>query len=115
MIAGLLGAAISGVNLNSQRVSVAANNIANVSTPGYQPETVTATSVVSAGASPGGVQSVTRSALVDLQGVLATQPSNTDIATEFTNLILAEHAYSASLKSISVAEDMSARLLDVIG
>lgn len=120
MIAGILGAAISGVNLNSQRVSAAAKNIANVSTPGYQPEKVEATSVVTGQSpanayQPGGVQSVTRTALVDVNGVVGMQPSATDLGTEFANMIMAEKAYSASLKAMSVAEDMTENLFDVVG
>lgn len=43
----------------------------------------------------------------------ALELSNTDLATEFANLIVAHTSYSASLKVLSAGEDMARSLMDV--
>ena len=45
----------------------------------------------------------------------ALELSTTDIGTEFVNLLLAETSYSASLKVLKVADQLSRTLLDEIG
>ena len=112
MLAGMLGSIISGLNYNSQRVSSAADNISNVSTADYRAVEIKSSSLVSEQVptnlySPGGVQAVAQ--LVDVQGL--SEFSTTDIGTEFANLILARNAYSASLKALSTAEEMSETLI----
>ena len=42
------------------------------------------------------------------------EASNTDIATEFTKLIVTQQAYSANTKVITTANQMSQDLLNVI-
>lgn len=45
----------------------------------------------------------------------ALELSTTDLGTEFANMIVAEHAYRASLQTLSAAQDMSRALLDLKG
>ncbi len=44
----------------------------------------------------------------------AVELSTTDVGTEFVNMILAQRAYSANLKTLSTAESMSRELTDII-
>ena len=113
MLAGMLGSIVSGLNYNSQRVSASADNISNVSTAGYKATEVKSTSLVTGQTSintysAGGVQAVSFQ-LINVQGV--AEFSTTDMGTEFANLILSHNAYSASLKALSTAEEMSETLI----
>ena len=110
MLAGLLSTAVSGLNVNSRRINAAANNIVNVSSDDYKRSEINSSTVVSGQTTTnfyavGGVQAVPRQ-LTDDQG--------TDIGSEFATLVLSRNAYSASLKALSAAEDMSATLFDAV-
>jgi len=118
MLGGVLSSAISGVNLNSQRVSAAADNIANVHTPNYRPVSIQAKTLSVNQTSntlytPGGVLgSVSRGDSLPTSD-FGTYGASVDIGTEFANLITAKSAYNASLKLISTGEFMSKALMDV--
>ena len=68
----------------------------------------------------GGAYQVTDSSGVALAGASgkivgqSLEASNTDIATEFTKLIVTQQAYSANTKVITTANQMSQDLLNVI-
>lgn len=83
MVSGILSAAVSGLSVNAQRLGVAADNIANVSTNGYKRTEIqsrTISTMQSATAyAPGGVQAIGRQ-LSDVQGLLAPSASSTDLA-----------------------------------
>lgn len=83
MVSGILSAAVSGLNVNAQRIGAAADNIANSSTNGYKRTDIhsrTVSTVQSATAyAPGGVQAISRQ-LSDVQGLLASTTSSTDLA-----------------------------------
>ncbi len=83
MLNGILQSAISGANANAQSVAAAADNIANVSTPGYKSSSVSNSTLntqqSTSSYSAGGVQTVTR-ALADVQGLLASSTRSTDLA-----------------------------------
>ena len=84
MLAGMLGSIISGLNYNSQRVGVAADNISNASTTGYKAASIKSSTLVTGQTSvnaysAGGVQAV-NSQLVDVQGIIGASTSKTDMA-----------------------------------
>ena len=43
----------------------------------------------------------------------ATEASNTDIATEFSKLIVAQRAYSANTKMVTTADDLLQQTIDM--
>lgn len=83
MVNGILQSAISGLNASAQSVASAADNVVNVSTPGYKRSDVStatlATQQSTSAYSAGGVQGVARQ-LADVQGVLASSTRSTDLA-----------------------------------
>ena len=112
MVANILSTAVSGLALNSQRVSAAADNIANLNTKGYERVDVRSTSVSTEQTSAttyaaGGVQGVV-SRGGNVSGLLGV-----DLTQEVVTLIQAETAYGANLKVIQAADEMSKELLKV--
>lgn len=111
MLNGILQSAVSGLNASAQSVAAAADNIANVSTPGYRrSEVVTQTlSTRQSGTTynAGGVLASPRQ-LTDAQEL-----SSTDLGTEFVALISAQSAYSASLKVLAAGDELSQSLLNI--
>lgn len=84
MLSGILSSAISGLSVNAQRVSAAADNVANASTPAYkrvdvQSKTLATHQTSSTAYAPGGVLAMPRQ-LSDVQGLLAAASSPTDLA-----------------------------------
>lgn len=117
MLSGILSSAISGLNLNSQRVSASADNISNANTPDYkrveiQAKTLTVDQTSGTSYSPGGVIATSRQ-LSDVGASIGAINNSTDVGTEFVNLIQAESAYAANLKVVQAGEDMAKQLLDV--
>ena len=108
-VTGALATAISGLLGQAQSVAVAANNIANSSTPGYRPAEVSFTTVGAGGR--GGVRAVVR-APAPFEAD-AGAGSEVDVAQEFGRLIQAQAAYDASAKMFGVASRMTGSLLDI--
>lgn len=104
-----ISAAVSGLRANAERVQVAADNIVNVSTPGYAPSEVVTTSVVTRDASSfagtgGGVRThivpgnPMPPALQDVETV--------DLGLELTRLNEAHTAYNLAADLIRTSEEM---------
>jgi hypothetical protein len=96
------------------RHKVAAGNIANLSTPGYQPRRVDLRN--SAG---GGVEAQLRPAeppltTYDAGGKLHTPPSSVDLAEEAAELLGAKEQVMVSSKVLQRAHDLQGSLLDVL-
>jgi len=120
-ISGVLTAAVSGLSLASQRVAAAADNIANVSTPGYKASDVHASSVTTrqsaaGGYAAGGVTGILRPS-VDVPGFLvsgaAIEASNVDIAQQLVGLIDASAAYKANLEVLKTGDAILKELIDI--
>lgn len=104
MIDSLLNTAISGLKTASKRAEVAANNIVNVSTDGFDADRVQQSSIVTDSTPAGGSG-------VQAQIIAGSQP--TDLASEIVNLIEAEVAYKASAATLRTAEDLAEELVDI--
>jgi len=84
-LAGARNSAVTGLQAQSSSISIAADNIANASTPGYKATTglfstlVTNTGGASIGYSSGGVTLAPKT-LVDKQGLLETTGRAPDLA-----------------------------------
>ena len=91
-----LATAMAGIRANQAALSIISSNVANSSTPGYVAQNPTQIEVASG---------TTGSSL---------ESSNTDIADEFTKLIVTQQAYSANTKVITTANNMVQDLLNVL-
>lgn len=116
MISGI-NTSLSALQAFQKRVDVAANNIANASTPGHKKNTVALQSqqqgvsaTVERGETPG--------PLVEEEsagGIILVEQSNVDLAEEIPNLMLGKRMYQANLKSLQTADEMFKTLLDTVG
>lgn len=117
---------VSGLQAQSKRLSVSADNIANMSTAGtpgsdsvYTPQEVIQTTTAG-----GGVRAETRDVdppsvsvyspanpLADEEGVV--EIPNVSLETEFSNQILAKRAYQANAAVIRTQDEMLGRLMDL--
>lgn len=104
MIDSLLNTAISGLKTASKRAEVAANNIVNVNTDGFNADSVQQSSIVT-NSTPGGGSGI------QAQIIAGDQP--TDLASEIVNLIEAEVAYKASAATLRTAQDLADELVDI--
>lgn len=98
-LGAVFNTAVSGLGLNARRVAQSADNLVNISTPGYQPGRIDAVSVSSAGQG-GGVRGMGRSIVVQ-----APDPGAA-IVGEFSNLIQAQAAYRANVETLRAADEM---------
>jgi flagellar basal-body rod protein FlgC len=94
-----ISTALSGMQAASLELDVAANNVANLSTPGFRP------SAVSLSASPDG--GVAAQVAPGPPTSLGTDPLN-----EMTTLIVAPLAYAANARVVTASEQMTASLFD---
>ena len=86
----------TALDAQSVRTSVIADNIANASTPNYQPKQTTMIPM-----NPG----------VAVGPITASAEASVDIGSELVNLIVAEKAYAAAAKVISASDQMAHALL----
>jgi flagellar hook protein FlgE len=112
-----INAALSALGALGVKLSATANNIANVNTDGFKksraifedtdPYGVTVS--VSEVDTPGG----------PVPSADGTSPmkesSNVDLAEEIINLKLTERAFEANIKPIKAEEEMTGKLLDILG
>ena len=106
-LSSALASAMSGLRANQAALSIVSSNVANSQTPGYVVQTPNQIEVTD-GSGP---------ALYGASGKIvgsALEGSNTDIADEFTKLIVTQQAYSANTKVITTANSMVQDLLNVL-
>jgi flagellar basal-body rod protein FlgC len=107
-----LSNAVSGLRAAQLQVDVAANNVANVNTPGFQPSVTEQESQagggvaahVAAGQAPPNLPNVPA----------ADQPSGTDLTTEMAALVTGPIAYAANGRVIDFSVQATRSLLDVL-
>jgi flagellar hook protein FlgE len=110
--------AVSAVNAFSVKMSVTANNVANVNTDGFKKSRVTLNEGRSGGVeadlsqvdSPG----FTKQTADDGQ-LKEVESSNVDLAEEMTASISTQTGHKANLKAIKAHDEMLGTLLDTIG
>jgi flagellar hook protein FlgE len=90
--------AVSGVNAASTRLDVAAHNVANAHTPGFQRQVVHQQSQEKAGV---------------MTTVGKADEIGADLAADMVAQMQASYSYKANLKTIQVQEQMLGSLLDV--
>lgn len=117
MVSGVLNSAVSGLNVNAQRVAASADNISNASTPDYKrveikAQTLAVQQTSTSRYSAGGVQASVRK-IADLGPGFGAANNAVDVGTEFVKLINAETAYSAGVKVIEAGDEMSKTLMNI--
>ena len=107
-MSGLLGAmntSLSGMQVETRRISVIAHNIANMNTNGFK-----AQRVVSMEGSPNGVSSTVTETGQDnpltIMDNEIVELSNTDLATEIVNQRMAVAAFRTNISVIKTADEM---------
>ncbi|MGD9731837.1 MAG: flagellar basal body rod C-terminal domain-containing protein [Desulfamplus sp.] len=112
---------VSSINSSTQALkafgtatAVSANNIANVESDNFK----SSRAVMNEGADGGVRVSLSTNSA---QGPLVTQSngstkeiSNTDLATEFTNMINYQYGYGANIKSIQADDQMKGTVINMI-
>jgi flagellar hook protein FlgE len=102
----------SGLNAAAQRLSAAAVDIANVSTPDYTPRRVEQVSLAD-----GGTATSIAPALSQVSTIVAGQaaaPSSVDLAQELTQMLLAQAAFKANARVLDADDKMQKSFLDVL-
>lgn len=121
-----LNSAYTALRANQFRVDVGANNVANVNTDEFRASTVqtadeayindigNGTRVTGAYAPPRpGPMAVDTAAPSGQAGMI--EQSNTDLATEMTNMMAARSAYGVNAAMVATADEMNQTLLDIKG
>ncbi len=109
-ITGAMTSAVSSLVAHARDVGVTADNVANVSTPGFRAAEVRFTSV-NAGREPSGVAAVVhRPAAVSAR---LLEASNVDLADQFSRLIQARAAYGAGVATLKTASGMLEALTEI--
>ncbi|MBN1760868.1 MAG: hypothetical protein JW863_21250 [Chitinispirillaceae bacterium] len=98
-------AALSGVQASKLRTDIAANDIANINTPGYSQA-----SPVQTGMQPAG----TRIAAINKTPNDSVTLSNTDLATEMVELNNNKNTQGANLATIKVQDKMTGEVIDLL-
>jgi len=107
-----LSNAVSGLRAAQIQVDVAASNVANVDTPGYQPGVTEQQSQAGGGVS---AYVTAGQAPPNIPGVpAADEPSGTDLTTEMAALISGPIAYAANGRVVDFSVQASRSLLDVL-
>lgn len=109
-------AALSGVFGFSKYIEVTAHNLANLNTDGFKKSRIELVALESGGVlpvvrkdkSPGPMVLNSRG-----YGPAQLELSNVDLAEEALNQIIGQRGFEANLKSISTADDMLGRILDI--
>ena len=96
MVGSITGTALSGLHAASTRIAVAADNIANASTPNYAAKTVQQT------ATPSGVDAR-----------VATTDQPVDTATQLVQANVASYDFKANIKVLQAAQNLSKHLFDI--
>ncbi len=115
--------AASGMRTNAQRITVSAENVSNVDTPGYQRKILTTEqrfgSDVTFGAlrtaldqTPGEQEFNPSHPMADGEGYITL--SNVSLVTEMADLREANRTYEANLNSFKQARSMYSSLLEVL-
>ena len=115
--------AVSGMELQSQRIGVTSENISNADTPGYRRKVM----VVDPGMTTADQFKAMRVQLDETPGTLSYEPthpmanaegyvtlSNVSLVTEMADMREANRSYEANLNAFQQARSMYASLLDVL-
>ncbi len=140
MSVNALNSPLSGLMANQYRQDVTANNVANVNTPGFQPQATPAAPAREAAGSAAYINDIGRGASArpaaaygpqrpapvqasaaptamtqTAETTAAPQMSNVDMITETANRMNAQNAYGANIPAAQAANAMTQTLMDMVG
>ncbi|WP_319550441.1 flagellar basal body rod C-terminal domain-containing protein [Desulfogranum marinum] len=115
MIGGI-HSALSGLAAAGVQTANTANNVANLNSDGFKKGRV-----LQAEQRPQGVSTIVEKvetpgayAIEDTsEGQALIEKSNVDLSEEMPQMMVNQHSYNANLKTLQVADDMTASLLDI--
>jgi flagellar basal-body rod protein FlgC len=107
----LFGIALSGMQAAQTQLNVAANNIANADTPGYQSRRADLVELSTGGVGVAGMTSDTTPGAPQPDGKTG---SNVDLARELVNVRQAQTLYAANAMVVKTADQMTGSLLDIL-
>lgn len=116
MTVSALSAGASGLNANQQALGVAAHNVANANTQGYQPQQAQFQEASPAGS--GVTLSAQGRGLAAAEGGAGSSAgssaaSGTDLATEITNSLVYKASFDLNAKVIQEADKRIGTLIDI--
>jgi flagellar basal body rod protein FlgG len=103
---------LSGMTAASSQMNLAASNIANLSSQGYQALRANLTNTQGGGVAVASVTADTSPGDIDPDGIVE---SNVDPANEVVSMMLAKFAYTADAKVLKMDNDTTGTLLNVLG
>ncbi|HWE95302.1 MAG TPA: flagellar basal body protein [Tepidisphaeraceae bacterium] len=106
----LFGIALSGMQAAQTQLNVAANNIANADTPGYQSRRADLVELSTGGVGVAGVTADTTPA-PQSDG---SNGSNVDLPSQLVSLQQAKTLYAANAMVVKAADQMTGTLLDIL-
>jgi len=109
-LSAAMNIAASGLDAAAMQVDVAASNIANLNTPGYQPQRADLVDLSGGGVAVSGISTDSNSDANANTG----SSSNVDLTNEMMQLTRAKLLYSANAAVLRTADQMLGTLLDVV-
>ncbi len=109
-----LSSSISGMKAAFKMLDVSAHNTANLNTNGFKGQRVNLTENAVGGVSSTVETSTNPGPLYLAGNGTVTEGSNTDLATEIVNRMLATHYLSANIATLKTIDEMQNTLLDII-
>ena len=94
-----INSAESALNAHSDRLSVTANNVANINTADFKPTDA----IMNEGLNGGVYVTLSQSS-----------QEGTDISKETVDMIATESGFKANIKTLQASEDMSKKLIDIV-
>jgi flagellar basal-body rod protein FlgC len=112
---------ISSVNNSAQAIkafgtgtAVTANNVANVETENFKSSRAVMNEGDNGGVKVTLSQETSPGPLVTQSDGSARELSNTDLASEFTDMISFQSGYDANIKTVQTADEMKGSVIDMI-
>lgn len=105
--------AASGLALQSRRMAVTANNVANADTEGFQSSRVVAREVAGGGVTSTVARNEGPGPLIYEDGELHVG-SDTNLISEMATLVRARAAYGANLAALEASAEAEEALLDIV-
>ena len=102
--------ALSGMQAAQTQMNVAAQNVANLDTPGYQPARADLVDLSGGGVA---VSHISQTSPTDPKTADPAEGSNVDLATEMVNMTRASLLYSANAAVIKIGQKTTGALLDM--
>jgi flagellar basal-body rod protein FlgC len=109
-----LSSSISGMKAAFKMLDVSAHNTANLNTDGFKGQRVNLTENAVGGVNATVETSTNPGPLYLAGNGTITEGSNTDLATEIVNRMLATHYLSANMATLKTIDEMQNTLLDII-